>query len=107
MVGISKNAAIELKRVMENGKKTITGLRIFLADMSCCGPEYGIGLAEEPQKNELVYESHGIKIFITDKVARELDGSVIEFEETPYGSGFIIDSPSALSACSSGTGTCQ
>ena len=107
MVNVSKNAAVELKRVLENGKESVAGLRIFLSDLSCCGPEYGIGLADKPHKNEKVYESHGIKIFISDKVAKELAGSVIEFEETPYGSGFIIDTPTAFPTCSSGSGVCQ
>lgn len=101
MVDITKNAAVELKRVLENRKKTVSGLRIFLADINCCGPEYGIGLAEKPQKTDEVYESHGIKIFVSKKVARELDGSVIEFEETPYGAGFVIDSPTSFPSCSS------
>ena len=101
MVDITKNAAVELKRVLENGKKTSSGLRIYIADISCCGPEYGIGLAERPQKNEIVHESHGIKIFISEKVAKELAGSTIEYEETPYGAGFIIDSPTAFPSCSS------
>lgn len=101
MVDITKNAAIELGRILENGKKTVSGLRIFLTDINCCGPEYGIGIAEKPQKNEKVYESHGIKIFASEKVAKELDGSTIEYEETPYGSGFIIDSPTAFPSCSS------
>ena len=101
MVNVTKNAAVELKRVLENGKKSIFGLRIFLADMSCCGPEYGIGIAEKPQKTDEVYESHGIRIFVSRKVAKELNGSVIEYEETPYGSGFIIDSPTSVPTCSS------
>ena len=100
MVNVTKNAAVELKRVLENGKKSLFGLRIFLADMGCCGQEYEIGIAEKPQKTDEVYESHGIRIFVSRKVAKELTGSVIEYEETPYGSGFIIDSPTAAS-CSS------
>ena len=101
MVNITENAATELRKVLEKGKKSVSGLRIFLADISCCGPEYGIGLAEKPQKSDKVYESHGIKIFVSDEVAKELDGSVIEYEETPYGSGFIIGSPTAFPSCSS------
>jgi iron-sulfur cluster assembly protein len=99
MVNITKNAAVELKRVLENGKKSIPGLRIFLAEMNCCGSEYGIGIAEKPQKTDEVYESHGIRIFVSKKVAKELNGSVIKYEETPYGSGFIIDSPTAFPSC--------
>lgn len=101
MVNITKNAAVELKKVLETGKNSVFGLRIFLADMNCCGPEYGIGITEKPQKTDEVYESHGIKIFVSKKVAKELNGSVIKYEETPYGSGFIIDSPTAFPSCSS------
>jgi iron-sulfur cluster insertion protein len=108
MVNITENAAIELKKVLGNGNKTATGLRIFIVDVSCCGPEYGLSLAEKPQKNDVVSESHGIKIFVSEEVAKELNSSVIEYEETPYGSGFIIDNPTAFPTCSSGgSGACH
>ncbi len=102
MVDITKNAAFELKKVMGNGGKTAVGLRISLSSSSCCGPEYGISLVEKPNKKDIVFESHGIKVFVSKEAAKELNGSTIEYEETPYGAGFIIDNPSVFPTCSSG-----
>ena len=108
MVDITKNAAVELKKVMGNGGKNAAGLRIFIADVSCCGPEYGISLVEKPNKKDVVFESRGIKVFVSQEAAKELNGSIIEYEETPYGAGFIIENPTAFPTCSSGgSGACN
>lgn len=101
MVSITEDAAAKLKKIMEKKEKSDCGLRIFVADVDCCGPEFGIGLEEKPQESDTVFESHGIKIFIGEDLAKVLDGSVIDYTETPYGSGFVINSSSASSCCSS------
>ena len=104
MVSITENAAVELKKIMEEKEMSEHGLRIFAAGEGCCGPEYGIGLEENLQDSDKVFESHEIKIFVTEGLAATLDGSVVDYVKTPYGSGFVINRPGA-STC--GDGSCN
>lgn len=104
MVSVTEGAAAELKKIMEEKKMSGYGLRVFVADVGCCGPEYGIGLEKDMQDNDKVFESHAIKIFIGEDLDRMLDGSVIDYVETPHGSGFVINrsgAPSCGDSCSS------
>lgn len=106
MVNITENAAAELKKILEKEDKSDNGLRIFVAGAGCSGPQYGIGLEEKAQEGDIVFESHGIKIFVTEDVAKGLDGSTVEYEETPQGPAFLITNPNVSSCCSgSGNGS--
>lgn len=107
MVSITENAAVELKRIMEEKEMSDHGLRVFLAGTGCCGPEYGIGLEKNQQEGDKVVESHEIKIFISEEVARRLDGSAIDYVETPHGSGFIINRPEESSCSSDSCDACH
>ncbi len=106
MVSITEDAATELKKILEKEDKVGNGLRIFIAGAGCSGPQYGIGLEEKPQEDDIVFESHGIKIFVTEDVAKGLDGSIVGYEPTPQGPAFVITNPN-VSSCCSGSSSCH
>lgn len=100
MVSVTENAAFEIKKVLSKENKSDFGLRISITGAGCMGPEYGIGLEQKPKGSDVVFESHGIKIFVGEDVAAELNGSIIEYKETPQGSSFVINNPNTHSGCS-------
>ncbi len=107
MVSVTESAVAEFKKVLEREKKSGHGFRIFIANIGCCGPEYGIGFEEKAQESDTVFEDHGVKFFLDENAHRALDGSIVDYTETPYGSGFVINNPNACSSCGSSSDSCH
>lgn len=95
MVEITEKAAEGLKAMMEEEDKKDHALRVFIAGMGCSGTQYGLTLDNEQADDDIVLESNGIKIYITEDVKTALEGAKVDFVDTPQGSGYVIDNPNA------------
>ncbi len=108
MVNITEKAAAELKKILEKENKQDFGLRISIAGMGCGGPQYMLTLDEKPGEGDEVIECSGIKIFLNEKTKIVLDGSEIDYVETPQGAGFTINNPNtSASGCGPSCGGCH
>lgn len=93
MVEITATAAEGLKKMMEEEGKTDHALRVFIAGMGCSGIQYGLTLDNEKADDDIVLESNGIKIYITEEVKKALAGAKVDYVETAHGNGYVIDNP--------------
>ncbi len=100
IVGISEEAAEEVKRLLteEPGK---AGLRLEVRGGGCSGFSYGLTF-DNPQENDHVVESYGIKVMIDPKSAIYLKGTMLHFEGGLNGRGFTIKNPQAKGNCGCG-----
>ena len=51
---------------------------------------------------DLVFESHGVKLFVDPISVRYLKGAEVDFVDTIAGGGFTIKNPTATSTCGCG-----
>ncbi|MBI5253139.1 MAG: iron-sulfur cluster assembly accessory protein [Euryarchaeota archaeon] len=108
MVSITEKAAIELQNILKKENRKGCGLRIFTAGFGCSGPQYGLALEEKAADEDKVTESNGVKIFLDENMDALLSGAEIDYIETEYGSGFVINNPNAASdGCGSSCGGCD
>lgn len=100
LVQVTPEAAAELKTQLtkETGK---TGLRLEIRGGGCSGMSYGL-LFDNPQENDHVVESNGVKVIIDPKSAVYLKGTVLHFEGGLQGKGFTIKNPQAKGSCGCG-----
>lgn len=104
MIEITDAAAEELKQLLEKEKKSDHGLRIFAAGIGCSGIRYGLTLEKSPKEEDAVSESNGIKIFFDKDLRDDIEDFRIDYIDSEYGKGFVIDNPGAQ--CGSGCSTC-
>lgn len=104
MVSVTKKAAQELKNVLKQENKENCAVRIFVAGFGCSGPQYGITLAEEPEKGDEVSESNGVKVFLDKDMGSFLKNAELDYIETEHGAGFVINNASAANG--GGCNTC-
>jgi iron-sulfur cluster assembly accessory protein len=97
MISITKKAAEEFKVFSEKEGKNGSALRVFVAGFGCGGPQYGMAFEEEAKKDDIVVEGEGIKIFVDKSFESFFDGATLDYQETEYGSGFLITNPNAPS----------
>lgn len=100
IVTISAEAAEEVKRLLteEPGK---AGLRLEVRGGGCSGFSYGLTF-DNPQENDHIVESLGIKVMVDPKSAIYLKGTMLHFEGGLEGRGFTIKNPQAKGNCGCG-----
>ncbi|HOV82749.1 MAG TPA: iron-sulfur cluster biosynthesis family protein [Methanothrix sp.] len=98
MIEITAAAADSIQKSLAAGKV----VRMFLAGIDPSGASYGLGLGD-PEEEDMIFESRGIKIHMDPKEAELLSETVIDYIDDGVERGFVIrgpeDEPSACSAC--------
>lgn len=107
MVTITETAAVELKSLLESEEKQDHSLRIFIAGMGCSGIQYGLSLDNESKEDDITVTDNDVSIVMSKDVSDALNDAKVDYIDTAHGKGFVIDNPSAASACGSGCSSCQ
>lgn len=92
---LTEQAASEVKRIMESQQvEPNTVLRMGVAGGGCAGLTYTLGFDTEfDARLDVRYEQHGVPLVTRKKMALHLDGTTIDFQDSPMGRGFTIDNP--------------
>ncbi len=102
MVTLSSEAAAAVRSAMSRAGKLEAGLRIIIEAGGCAGPRYSIGLELEPDPDDAVIESSGVRLFIDPASRRLADGLQVDFVDQPGRTGFTFANATAASGCACG-----
>lgn len=107
MVTVTPRATDKLKiLIAEENKNTeipqTTGLRLYVQGGGCSGFQYGLMIEGQPNENDKITESNGIKIFIDPISVNYVKGAEVDFVDNDTGGGFSIKNPQAKSTCGCG-----
>jgi iron-sulfur cluster assembly protein len=102
MVTLSNEAAAALRSAMSRAGKPDAGLRVIIEAGGCTGPKYSIGLELEPEPDDAVIESFGVRMFIDPGSQRLAAGLRVDFIDRPGRAGFTFTNASAASGCACG-----
>ncbi len=80
------------------------GLRVFIQSGGCSGFSYGMGLDENPPRedDQVVDVSGGLKVYVDAYSAQYLQGAEIDYVDELMGGGFTIHNPNAVRTCGCG-----
>ena len=90
---ITDTAKEKIQSVIDAEEVHVEGLRISIEGRSATAFQYSLGLATEPEPDDIVMETGSFKILIDAKSADDLKGAVIDYVEDLNSSGFKIDNP--------------
>lgn len=96
MVTVSELASRKLSEVLAAQTEKVYGLRVHAMAGCCSGPQYGMSLAGEAMPGDWEGEFGGVKFVVDPESAELLQGAIIDYVETPQGSGFTIQNPNAV-----------
>lgn len=104
MITVSDTALGKLRTLIsEQGEATQIGLRVFIQSGGCSGFSYGMGLDENPPREEdEIVECSGLKVYVDATSAQYLDGAEIDYVDELMGGGFTIHNPNAVRTCGCG-----
>jgi iron-sulfur cluster assembly protein len=103
MVTLSQEAAVQLKKILEEENDPDLGLRVFVAGGGCSGFQYQMVLENEIRDGDEINEVDGLKVYVDQYSSKYLTGAEIDFVNQLMGGGFTVHNPNAVASCSCGT----
>jgi iron-sulfur cluster assembly accessory protein len=101
---VTPTAVAEVKKFMEEqGAAESAGLRVAVLPGGCSGFQYGLNIEDEPQEDDEVLETNGLRVFVDPFSGQYLDGVEIDYVTTMMGSGFTFKNPNARGGCGCGS----
>ncbi len=80
----------------------VAGLRVGVRGGGCSGFQYQLAF-DEQRDNDIVFESHGLKVLVDNESLQFVSGSTIDYEESLQGAGFKVNNPNVVAACGCGS----
>ena len=95
-IKLTARAADEVKKIMQaQNLDPKTFIRMVIVGGGCSGMQYTLGFDTVfDSKIDARYETDGVYVVADKKFALFLDGTKIDFLDTPTAKGFNIDNPS-------------
>lgn len=103
-VTLTPKAADMVKITREQeGIEESFGLRVAVRGGGCSGFEYALDFENEARDNDLVYDQHGLTVYLDGLSARYLQGTEIDYVLGMSGAGFKFNNPNAAGTCGCGS----
>ena len=98
---LTERAATQIRRQIDKRGSGIA-LRIGIKKVGCTGLAHTFELADEIQRDEHSFESHGARILVDPESLVVLDGSHIDFVTDGLKQSFKFDNPNVDNECGCG-----
>lgn len=100
-ISMTEAAAKHVQRSLE-GRGKGEGIRLGVRTTGCSGLAYVLEFVDELAAEDLVYESHGVKVVIDPKSLVYLDGTELDFTKEGLNEGFKFNNPNVRGECGCG-----
>jgi iron-sulfur cluster assembly protein len=78
------------------------GLRLGVRTSGCSGMAYKLEFADAAAPEDLIFESHGVKVLIDPKSLPYLEGTELDFVREGLNEGFKFNNPNVKDECGCG-----
>lgn len=78
------------------------GLRFGVKTTGCSGYAYVVDLVDRIQPDDHVFESHGVKVIVSDKALSLVDGTEIDYRKEGLNESFHFQNPRVKDTCGCG-----
>jgi iron-sulfur cluster assembly protein len=104
MIEISDKGAEKVHEFLagQEADVSLAGLRVGVRGGGCSGFQYQLAF-DEQRDDDVVFESHGLKLLVDNESLPFVRGSVIDYEESLQGAGFKVSNPNVVAACGCGS----
>lgn len=100
-VTLTERAARHIASFIDRRGKGI-GIRLGVKTSGCSGMAYKLEYVDETLDDDIVFDSHGVKVVVDRKSLAYLDGTVMDFVREGLNEGFRFDNPNARNQCGCG-----
>ena len=100
-VTLSEPAAEHVANFIAKRGKGI-GIRLGVKTSGCSGLAYKLEFADDSLPEDLVFESHGVKVLVDPKSLPYLEGTQLDYTKEGLNEGFKFINPNAKGECGCG-----
>ena len=100
-VTLSTSAAKHVTDFMAKRGKGV-GIRLGVKTSGCSGMAYRLEFVDETHDEDLVFESHGVKVVVDPQSLAYLDGTELDFVREGLNEGFKFNNPNEKDRCGCG-----
>jgi len=101
MITLTQQAADHVTKYIAKRGKGI-GLRLGVRTSGCSGMAYKLEFADEVNTDDVVFESHGLKVLVDPKSLPYIDGTELDFAREGLKEGFKFNNPNIKDQCGCG-----
>lgn len=101
-ITMTPRAAKKFAEIAEEEGKPGCALRFGDTAGGCSGFEYILDFSEKAEADDEIFDAHGVKIHVNQKMLKRLMGCLIDYVDGLHGSGFKVSNPNAKSSCGCG-----
>ncbi|HRP23569.1 iron-sulfur cluster assembly protein IscA [Thauera sp.] len=100
-VTLSESAARHVSNFIAKRGKGF-GIRLGVKTSGCSGMAYKLEFVDHTENEDLVFESHGVKVVIDPKSLAYLEGTELDFVKEGLNEGFKFNNPNVKDQCGCG-----
>lgn len=100
-VTLSESAARHVSTFIAKRGKGL-GIRLGVKTSGCSGMAYKLEFVDSTEADDLVFDSHGVKVVIDPKSLAYLDGTELDFVKEGLNEGFKFNNPNVKDQCGCG-----
>lgn len=78
------------------------GLRLGITTTGCSGYAYKIAYADETFADDVLFESHGVKVYVDADAMEYIDGTEVDFVKQGLNETFKFSNPKSAGECGCG-----
>lgn len=101
MIILSTAAAAHVKKCLLDRGKGV-GIRIGVRTSGCSGLAYTLEYVDEPKKDDHIFQSEDVRIFVDPKSLVYLDGMQLDYQHNGLQSSFVFNNPNSKGDCGCG-----
>jgi len=100
-VTLSERAAKHVSNFIAKRGKGL-GIRLGVRTSGCSGMAYKLEFVDQTQDEDLVFESHGVKVVVDPKSLPYIDGTELDYVREGLNEGFKFNNPNVKDSCGCG-----
>lgn len=100
-VTLTESAARHVEKYLAQRGKGV-GVRLGVKTTGCSGLAYKLEYADAVDDEDLVFESHGVRVLVDPKSLSYLDGTELDFVREGLQQGFRFNNPNERDRCGCG-----
>jgi len=101
MITLTEKAAQHVAGFLAKRGKGI-GLRFGVRTSGCSGMAYKLEFVDTANPEDIVFESHGVKVLVDPKSLPYIDGTELDFAREGLNEGFKFNNPNIKDQCGCG-----
>ena len=100
-VTLSERAAKHVASFIAKRGKGV-GIRLGVRTSGCSGMAYKLEFADAQNADDLIFESHGVKVLVDPKSLPYVDGTELDYAREGLNEGFKFNNPNVKDQCGCG-----